>query len=150
MKSYQFKLITAMFLGTFFLSSCGGEEKTPELPVNDDTTNVESLDDALRNGSEVKPQMDSVELKASIKKIEAKYGEQWDFCNCVVKGDSINKAFAKPNIPDKEFERLSARFDEIDEKCQAFRIQDANRTPEERAAHEKKVKKCLKAAGIRL
>ena len=63
-----------------------------------------------------------------------------------MKGDSINKAFLKPNLPDKEFERLSNRFDVIDEKCQAFRIQDANRTPEERAIHEKKVKKCLKAA----
>jgi hypothetical protein len=85
-------------------------------------------------------------VKRNTDSLTAKYGEQWDFCNCVVKGDSINKSFLKPNLPDKEFERLSNRFDEIDEKCQAFRIQDANRTPEERAIHEKKVKKCLKAA----
>lgn len=138
-----------LFLFSFllFLSSCGAEEKPVEEPIE---AEVDSLQLALDNAkSENKPTVDSVELQATVKKIEAKYGEQWDFCDCVVKGDSINKAFMKPNLPDKEFNRLSDRFDEIDQKCQAFRIQDANRTPEERAIHEKKVKKCLRAAGIK-
>lgn len=131
----------------FLLASCGAEEKPVEEPVE---IEVDPLQEALENNTpEKKAAVDSVELKASVKKIEAKYGEQWDFCDCVVKGDSINKAFMKPNLPDKEFNRLSDRFDEIDKKCQAFRIQDANRTPEERAIHEKKVKKCLRAAGIK-
>lgn len=126
--------------------SCGGKTKQTEKPSeNIDTLTVESQ----KPFTESKPKVDSAEIKASVKKIEAKYGEQWDFCDCVVKGDSINKAFQKPNIPDAEFERLSNRFDEIDRKCQAFRIQDANRTPEERIKHEKKVRKCLKAAGIK-
>lgn len=77
-------------------------------------------------------------------KIEEKYGEQWGFCDCAIKGDSINKAFSIPNLPDAEFERLSKRFDEIDAKCQAFHIQDPSRTPDQREAHEKKVRKCLK------
>jgi hypothetical protein len=144
---FIFQTSTVAFI--LLLSSCGNDVNNEEIPPVSDTTAVESLDEALKQSNEVKPAMDSVELKASIKKIEAKYGEQWDFCDCVVKGDSINKAFSKPNIPDKEFDRLSKRFDEIDEKCQAFRIQDANRTPEERAAHEKKVKKCLKNAGVK-
>jgi hypothetical protein len=138
-----------LFLFSFvlLLASCGSEEKPVEEPVE---VEVDPLVEALENAKpESKPKVDSVELKAAVKKIEAKYGEQWDFCDCVVKGDSINKAFMKPNLPDKEFNRLSERFDEIDKKCQAFRIQDANRTPEERAIHEKKVKKCLKAAGIK-
>ncbi len=145
----KFILQIFAFSCVLLLNSCRSEQKNEDLPVVSDTTEVESLDQALKQSDVVKPAMDSVELKASIKKIEAKYGEQWDFCDCVVKGDSINKAFSKPNIPDKEFDRLSKRFDEIDEKCQAFRIQDANRTPEERAAHEKKVKKCLKNAGVK-
>ncbi len=118
------------------------EKEAKEEPIEQE----ESLEESLKNAKAPVATVDSVELNKSLKKIEAKYGEQWDFCNCVVKGDSINKAFLKPNLPDKEFERLSNRFDEIDEKCQAFRIQDANRTPEERAIHENKVKKCLKAA----
>jgi hypothetical protein len=125
--------------------SCFEPKKEKEEPIDEQETLEESLEKAKSPVATV----DSVELNKSIEKIEAKYGEQWDFCNCVVKGDSINKAFLKPNLPDKEFERLSNRFDEIDEKCQAFRIQDANRTPEERAIHEKKVKKCLKAAKVK-
>ncbi|TNF48638.1 MAG: hypothetical protein EP305_04980 [Bacteroidetes bacterium] len=133
------------------LISCGGNETKTEPTDELDQDSVEmGLDEALKSADKKeKPAMDSVDLKKSIKKIEAKYGEQWDFCDCVVKGDSINKAFMKPNIPDKEFDRLSKRFDEIDEKCQAFRIQDADRTPEERALHEKKVRRCLREAGIK-
>ena len=133
------------------LISCGGNETNTEPTDELVQDSVEmGLDDALKSAErKEKPAMDSVDLKKSIKKIEAKYGEQWDFCDCVVKGDSINKAFMKPNIPDKEFDRLSKRFDEIDEKCQAFRIQDADRTPEERSLHEKKVRRCLREAGIK-
>ncbi|MES2799504.1 MAG: hypothetical protein V4638_05775 [Bacteroidota bacterium] len=136
-----FLLIT---LTLFVLASCGGSQKKKEKEIEKeviDTLSVIPIDKPAK--------VDSVELKSSVKKIEAKYGAQWDFCDCVVKGDSINKAFQKTNIPDAEFDRLSDRFDEIDKKCQAFRIQDANKTPEQRALHEKKVKKCLKAAGIK-
>lgn len=88
------------------------------------------------------------EFKQNLAKIEKIHGEQWDFCTCVVKNDSINKAFAKP-VSDEAFDRLSDRFDEIDSKCKAFLAQSPNVTPEERVAHEKKVKKCLKEAGIK-
>ena len=91
----------------------------------------------------------SQEFKQSLVKIEKQFGEQWSFCDCVVKGDSINKAFTNPNLPDAEFDRLANRLDEIDAKCQAFRIQNPNVTPEERAKHEKKVRDCLKEAGIK-
>lgn len=146
------QLIAISYISMLLLTtSCGtGDSEPDDVDLIEDTLHVESLEDALeKEANDKKRKTDSLELKESIKKIEAKYGEQWDFCDCVVKGDSINKAFTKPNLPDKEFDRLSKRFDEIDEKCQAFRIQDANRTPEERAAHEKKVKKCLKEAGIK-
>ena len=112
----------------------------------DEVTMEEALVKAKTGATQT---VDTVELNESIAKIEEKYGEQWDFCDCVVKGDSINKAFSKPNLPDAEFDRLAARFDVIDEKCQAFRIQDANRTPEQRELHEKKVKKCLREAGVK-
>lgn len=103
-----------------------------------------------KSKSGISSTVDTIDLNESIMKIEEKYGEQWDFCDCVVKGDSINKAFSESNLPDAEFERLSKRFDVIDQKCQAFRIQDANRTPEQREMHEKKVKKCLREAGVRI
>jgi len=89
------------------------------------------------------------EFKENLVKIEKEFGEQWDFCLCVVKGDSLNKAFSNPNLPDDEFNRLADRLDEVDNKCKAFRIQNPNITPEERAIHEKKVRNCLKEAGLK-
>jgi len=139
-----------LFFTLSALFACCSEPKKKKEVEEKPIEQVESLEESVKNDKTAVATVDSVELNKSLKKIEAKYGEQWDFCNCVVKGDSINKAFLKPNLPDKDFERLSNRFDEIDEKCQAFRIQDANRTPEERAIHEKKVKKCLKAAKIKV
>lgn len=134
------------------LISCS--DKTPCLDCGECGLNLnvkeETLENAVASAHGTQSSgIDTTELQESIAIIEKKYGEQWDFCNCVVKGDSINKAFSKPNLPDAEFDRLSNRFDEIDEKCQAFRIQDANRTPEERDMHERKVRKCLKDAGIK-
>jgi hypothetical protein len=87
------------------------------------------------------------DLKEEIEKIEATYGEQWDFCDCVVKGDSLNKAISAGKLSDAAFDRLSKRFDEIELRCKVFKMQDPNRTPEERLAHEKKVKDCLENFG---
>ena len=84
------------------------------------------------------------DLQQSFAVIKKKYGEQWDFCDCVVKGDSLNRAINKNNLSDEELDKLLLRFDEIDKKCQVFKIIDPNRTPKERAIHEKKVKTCLK------
>ena len=88
------------------------------------------------------------EFKENLAKIEKVHGEQWDFCTCVVKNDSINKAFSQP-VSDAQFDRLSLRFDEIDQRCKAFLMQSPNVTPEERIKHEKKVRNCLKEAGIK-
>ncbi len=146
MKIYYFLILSLL------LFSCSHQEPCAECAECGLNLNVKeaTIEDALNNAiNQPKTSVDTNELNASIAKIEEKYGEQWDFCDCVIKGDSINKAFSKPNLPDAEFDRLAARFDVIDEKCQAFRIQDGSRTPEEREAHEKKVKKCLKEAGIK-
>ena len=109
------------------------------------------------NEAVVKYQSDSLsgitnqnDLDKSLKVITQKYGEQWDFCDCVVKGDSLDKALKNEKLSDQELDKLLKRFDEIDKKCQAFKIIDPSRTPKERAIHEKKVKKCLKEKGINL
>lgn len=139
----------SLLLFSAILFSCA--EKSSECQdCNDCGLNLNvkevSLQEALvQSKNPNKVMSDSTELKESIAKIEAKYGEQWDFCHCVVVNDSIDKAIKAGNTSDK----LLERWDHVDKKCQAFRIQDPNRTPEERDAHERRVKKCLKAAGIR-
>ncbi|MFK8044301.1 MAG: hypothetical protein AB8B72_02310 [Crocinitomicaceae bacterium] len=76
--------------------------------------------------------------------IEKVYGKQWDFCDCIQKTDSIQKAIDNvAEISDSDFDKIMNRFDEIDQHCKAI-ITSPNTTPEERKAHERKVKKCLK------
>lgn len=145
-----------LFIVLVFLNSCKDTETSIEMPSNDgvgliDSAEVDHMDTAAIVSDYDMSEVDSknvVEFKENLVKIEKEFGEQWDFCKCVVKGDSINKAFMNPDLPDADFDALSNRFDEIDEKCKAFRIQNPSATPEERATHEKKVKKCLKEAGL--
>jgi ferredoxin-thioredoxin reductase catalytic subunit len=77
-------------------------------------------------------------------KIEEKFGQQWDFCRCVLANDSLDRLIKKNVDLDDEFMKT---FDEVDQKCKAFLVMSPNKTPEERIAHERKTKKCLKAAG---
>lgn len=109
-------------------------------PISEDEVEIKSDYDMSTVDSK-----DLKEFKQNLAKIEQEHGAQWDFCTCVIKNDSINKAFSK-EVSDKEFDKLSDRFDEIDQKCKAFLAQNPNSTPEERAIHEKKVKKCLREA----
>src|SRR5690606_2283091 len=74
--------------------------------------------------------------------IEATYGEQWDFCDCVVKNDSVNKASMEE---DANIDAIFDRMEVIDQHCKGM-LATPNTTPEERAAHERKVSKCLKNA----
>ncbi len=84
------------------------------------------------------------ELQENLKQIEKKYGEQWGFCECVVANDSINTAIMNTtDFEGPKFDKLMKRSDFVTNKCQAFLSLDANKTPAERASHERKVKKCL-------
>ncbi|MBI3135529.1 MAG: hypothetical protein HYZ14_12705 [Bacteroidetes bacterium] len=83
---------------------------------------------------------------ANQNEIEAKYGVQWDFCDCVVKNDSIEKAIM--NTEDEaQIDLILIRMDEVDQHCKAMLAQP-NVTPEQRDKHARKVRKCLKEAGV--
>ncbi len=130
----------------FLISSCKNEsEKECCTSENQNDTlvkkdSVPSLEEALKSEKKIEP---SNELKDNHAKIVQKYGEQWDFCTCVLANDSINKAFGKSPY-DKQAEKLMARWEYVDIKCKEF-LTEPSSTPEERAIHEKKVKKCLKS-----
>lgn len=79
--------------------------------------------------------------------IEAKYGVQWDFCDCVVKNDSIEKALMATE-DDAQIDLILVRMDEVDQRCKTMLAQP-NTTPEQRDKHARKVRKCLKEAGIK-
>lgn len=143
-------------LTVFLLISCISCSESGENSSGEGRNTLQAAKAPFKNEERIISKIDlsevddkhSEEFIESLKEIEKKYGEQWDFCTCVIKNDSINKAFSNP-VSDAEFERLSDRFDVIDEKCKAFLVHDPNITPEERSRHEQKVRKCLKEAGIR-
>ena len=144
-----------LLFGFLLLLSCSEESQKEnnivEKPIAD-TVEVVEVDevDTIEIISDYK--MDNVdpkvrqEFKASLAQIEKKHGIQWDFCTCVMANDSLDKAAKDPNLSDAEFDKIMERFDVVEEKCKAFRVQNPNQTPEERARHEKKVRDCLAAA----
>jgi len=107
------------------------EEKAPEVEIQE-----------LQKKKDVEV---NVDFKENKKVIEKKFGEQWDFCTCVVLNDSIDKAVKAGNMDDK----LMERFDVVDQKCKSFLVMDNSRTPEERMLHDKKIQKCLREAGMK-
>lgn len=126
----------------FVFSSCennGRIKKKRQLVSNKVTHKSEVVGNTLKENyiSEKK------EKQYLQSQITTKYGQQYTFCECVQKGDSLNKALGNQKLSEKELDLLLILFDEIDKKCQAFRINNANATPLERQRYSRKVKKCL-------
>lgn len=114
-------------------------------------TNTTSPEKQLVKKDSVKPEIKEIKIisKKNEKtenhnKIIEKFGEQWDFCKCVLANDSINSAFEK-TVTDAETNRLMKRWEHVEVKCKEF-LTSENKTPEQRIEHELKVKKCLKNA----
>lgn len=115
---------------------CDTKVKTTDTIPAKDTIKVEKKDTV---GKITK----NAESKDNHAKIVQKYGEQWDFCTCVLANDSINTAFEKGGMTPAQEEKLMARWEYVENKCKELLI-TPNTTPEERLKHERKVKKCLR------
>ena len=141
------KSLPVLFILTLLLFSCVDKKKEEKQPSDqekckDSTSNTPlTMNDSKKTVEVIDQKTEKLEEHA---KIVAKYGEQWDFCNCVMKNDSINKALEK-TLTDKQTDKLMARWEFVDTKCKDF-LTTPNTTPEERAKHEWKVKQCLKNA----
>ena len=144
----MFLKFVPLFAVVFFLiSSCKNESKhQASNKIDKDSTEIKSDSTIEKKESPKKIEIinEKAEKVENHTKIVEKYGEQWDFCSCVIKNDSINKAFEK-NLTDKQSEKLMIRWEYVENKCKEF-LTNPNTTPEEREAHEFKVKRCLKNA----
>lgn len=145
------KVLTVLAIaGVWIICACGSGSDCKNCDKNQPTDSlkteepVDELQEALKQETVSAP---SKEQKENHEKIVKKYGEQWDFCKCVVANDSITDAFEKKLTPEQE-ERLMARWDYVDKKCKELTTMP-NTTPEERALHDKRVMDCLKAKGLR-
>lgn len=134
---------------TLTISSCKGDGDNGDDTLLDSTKIDTSLGiDTLDVNPIDTLQVDSAgyinEEEVLSTQIEKVYGEQWDFCACVVKNDSVNEAVMNTD-DDAELDKISARMEVIDNHCKEM-LTTPNTTPDERARHERKVNKCLREA----
>ncbi len=141
------RLLSLLVVGSIISSCSGNKQECTDCAVSDKDSIETPADDmaaALARDTVTAP---SKEAKENHEKIVKKYGEQWDFCKCIVANDSITDAFEK-KLTTKQEEALMARWEYVDSKCKELTT-TPNTTPEERDRHEKRVMKCLKQNGLK-
>jgi hypothetical protein len=144
MRTIIFLLIGSLFFAISSCCYCGNkDEEVHHDSAHHDTSLTQPVDldtNFVDTGGYVN---DSLAMQ---NEIEQKYGVQWDFCDCVVKNDSIEKALMNTE-DDAQIDLILVRMDEVDQHCKAMLAQP-NTTPEQRDKHARKVRKCLKEAGV--
>lgn len=148
----KYLFLTLFFLTLLACKSGSENEKITTSDEDNDSINqveeqIEGLSDTIDTDEfdtlEDNVKYEDQDVQEAHEKIVEEYGIQWDFCTCIKKNDSVNKAMMKDDISDEAFDALFERSDFIDSKCKGLLIQP-NATPEQRAKHEKKVKNCLR------
>jgi hypothetical protein len=146
-KSLYFAFILAFSL---LFSSCKSGSSDDVNNENDSIAIQDSIQSIKIDTNLVEENIDTIkkvyenpEIQEAHVEIVKQYGQQWDFCKCIVKGDSVNNALMEAS--DDEFDAVMERSNFIDSKCKGLLIQP-NATPDDRFKHEKKVKKCLDSA----
>ncbi len=144
------KKIFAFSLFALILVACNSEEEVKKEAHDEhdtsavDSTTIDTLtisDDSLEaQGYDVK------EDEKIEENLEKKYGEQWEFCDCIVRNDSVNKALE--TATDAQVDKIIARMDVIEKHCKKM-LTVPNTTPEERAKYQRKVNKCLRQNGLK-
>lgn len=137
----KLKSINLLIIINVLFYSCSGKIPEKKNKFTVDTTNNETTK-KINETKEIKVVTKTNEKSENHIKIIEKFGEQWDFCTCVLANDSINSAFEK-TISDAESNKLMKRWEHVELKCKEF-LTSENKTPEQRIEHELKVKKCLK------
>ena len=142
-------IYTALASIIFIFSACSGNG-SDRLEIDTDTLHVDTsigIDTTAINPIDT-VSVDSAgyidEDAALSTTIEKIYGEQWDFCACVVKNDSVNNAIMETE-DEGVIDIIPARMEVIDLHCKEM-LTTPNTTPEERSKHERKVSKCLRDA----
>lgn len=130
--------------------SCGPNEECRDCAAKNekDSVIVEPADDFQSALAKDTATVLTKDQKENHDKIVRKYGEQWDFCKCIVANDSINDAIESGKLSDAQLDKVLARWEYVDTKCKELTTMPSN-TPEERARHDKRVNKCLKQNGLK-
>lgn len=149
MKTKPLYLTIILALSLFLFSCKSGSSDHPDNEMdsiaNQDTIQLLGFDTNVVEIAidTIKKVYDNPEVQEAHVAIVKQFGQQWDFCKCIIKSDSVNNALMEAS--DDEFDAVMERSNFIDNKCKGLLIQP-NATPEDRYKHENKVKKCLKSA----
>lgn len=119
--------ILFIILFTFWgLSSCSVESNSSQNATGNSINNV-----------------DNEKKDEDKERIVKKYGDQWDFCDCVKNNDSIDKLLKNQKLSDSELDELLKKAAEVENKCKVLFTDLKSNKPTERQRHKDKVKDCL-------
>lgn len=144
------KTTLSLLLIGLLLVACNLKEDNKEPTSVSDTTTVDTTIVEVDTLSDDTLEAQGYDVKEDEKieeNLEKKYGEQWEFCDCVVRNDSINKALEQ-DLTDAQMDKLMARWDIVDKHCKKM-LTAPNTTPAERNAHKRKVSKCMRQNGLK-
>lgn len=147
------KLLTFLSILTFifFMTSCGGEEPTDEMMEEveefvDDSNAEETAADTSSTGvyqEEVSEEPESLqEALAGDQEMEAEEGGR-SFCDCVKRNKELTDIMMADNTSDAEFDSAMQELEEMKTNDCKIMFPDQSNI-EEKKAHERKVKRCLK------
>jgi hypothetical protein len=147
------KTLVILLGASILLFACSSEENKSERDNSNgsDTTNVDTtmIDTTQLSDDTLKAQGYDIDEQSDVEEnLEKKYGEQWEFCDCVVRNDSVNKAIMAEGTTDAQVDQILARMDVIQKHC-AKMLTVPNTTPEERNKYQRKVNKCLRQNGLK-
>lgn len=138
----KFTLIYACL--TMLMFSCGEDAADDNKEKNSteetaDSTKVDSL--SMQEEVDTSNQAEYVSEEDEMEALNEEH-QQLSFCDCVKKQEALDKSLEEEEDDDKLMELLDEMERLVNEECKILTT-SPNTTPDERAAHKRKVRKCL-------
>lgn len=136
----------ALFVISIFIVGCSGDNDAEE--TNAQGEHVEKIDSTMNDqDSSMVEEIDTASAEAyvseedDLEKLNEEH-KQLTFCDCVKKQKELDDAMELEEDDAKLMDILDEMERLVNEECKVLTV-GPNRTPDERAAHKRKVRKCL-------
>lgn len=136
----------SLFVFSIFIVGCSGDNDAEE--TNSQGEHVENVDSTMNNqDSSMIEEIDTasneeyVSEEDEMEKLNEEH-KQLTFCDCVKKQKELDDAMELEEDDAKLMDILDEMERLVNEECKVLTV-GPNRTPDERAAHKRKVRKCL-------
>lgn len=136
----------SLFVISIFIVGCSGDNDAEE--TNAQGEHVEKIDSTMNDqDSSMVEEIDTASAEAyvseedDLEKLNEEH-KQLTFCDCVKKQKELDDAMELEEDDAKLMDILDEMERLVNEECKVLTV-GPNRTPDERAAHKRKVRKCL-------